>query len=377
MWRIAAGAAVVAGTVVAYVAARRSSSRRKAPETRQEDAPAVQTLRIRGGGEKVAASKLTAFSTILVKMAPLMATSVVISALQARFPWVPSAAGGLPFVVLSFKTITRDEPDCSVLAKAVKVVVMTSCWCGVGAFIVWAPLKLAIGAPLTAFHLLAACAPRPDPPQPACVGLEVASHVCPGRYVPFIAMASRPDATQPYGRVSSVLMHAFFDVPLVIAGYSLRELCGLRLFAPFATIVDDEVVIGSMPFPSDVRTLTAPPYDVVAVVNMTAEWPGPGWAAAGVTQLRLPTQDTCMPSEADLRAGAAFVAEALAANPGKRVYIHCKGGIGRAATMSLAHYVLNHAADPTDAVKMLKAKRPIIAEGVAEYPSVQALKKRS
>ena len=84
-----------------------------------------------------------------------------------------------------------------------------------------------------------------------------------------------------------------------------------------------------------------------------------------------------MAAEAALREGVAFVAAQLAAAPGKRVYIHCKGGIGRAATMAIAHYVVNRGADPTDAAKMLKAARPIVAEGVAKYPSVQALAKKS
>ena len=83
-----------------------------------------------------------------------------------------------------------------------------------------------------------------------------------------------------------------------------------------------------------------------------------------------------MATEADLRLGAAFVAEQLKAHPGKRVFIHCKGGIGRAATMAVAHLVLNKGAAPEEAARTLKAARSVVAASVAKYPSVQALRQR-
>ena len=139
---------------------------------------------------------------------------------------------------------------------------------------------------------------------------------------------------------------------------------------------DDAVAAqGSLPFPSDVATLAAPPYNVGAVVNMCQEWPGPAEAYArhGIAQLRLPCVDTCAPPVDKLRAGAAFIAAQRAAHPGKRVYVHCKGGIARASTMSLAHCVVNRGEDPHAAVERLKARRPIVLRAVAEYPAIVEL----
>ena len=49
------------------------------------------------------------------------------------------------------------------------------------------------------------------------------------------------------------------------------------------------------------------------------------------------------------------------------------GGIARASTMSLAHYVLNRHEDPTEAVEKLKAKRSVVLRTAAGYKSVRAI----
>ncbi|KAJ1456929.1 protein-tyrosine phosphatase-like protein [Pelagophyceae sp. CCMP2097] len=126
---------------------------------------------------------------------------------------------------------------------------------------------------------------------------------------------------------------------------------------------------------ADAAILAAEPYNVCAVVNMCAEWPGPqkAYAKLGIVQCRLPFQDTSAPSAEALRRGAAFVRAQLEAQPGKRVFIHCKGGIARASAMSLAHYVLNRGHDVDDAIEEIKRKRPIVMRDAAKYASVLEL----
>ena len=52
----------------------------------------------------------------------------------------------------------------------------------------------------------------------------------------------------------------------------------------------------------------------------------------GIEQLQLPTLDTTPPSLEHLRDGVAFVRDRLTATGGRgRIYIHCKGGRGRAS----------------------------------------------
>ena len=52
---------------------------------------------------------------------------------------------------------------------------------------------------------------------------------------------------------------------------------------------------------------------------------------------------------------------------------HAQVGVGRAATMALAHYVINEGRAPAEAADAIKAKRPVIDLHVATYPSIAAL----
>ena len=74
-----------------------------------------------------------------------------------------------------------------------------------------------------------------------------------------------------------------------------------------------------------------------------------------------------------MRLGAAFVKKMLAENPGKRVFIHCKGGIGRASTMSLAHYIVNEGKDPVTQIEWIRGKRSVAMREICEYECLRTL----
>merc|ERR1712238_172493 len=86
-------------------------------------------------------------------------------------------------------------------------------------------------------------------------------------YLPMYTI-SLHDRRDQYSWFGNFVVQTFFDLPLVIAGYICREFIGARLLAPFAHILDDTIVQGSMPFPSDIATLAAEPYNVGLIVNM-------------------------------------------------------------------------------------------------------------
>ena len=95
------------------------------------------------------------------------------------------------------------------------------------------------------------------------------------------------------------------------------------------------------------------PYNVGAVVNMCSEWDGPLQAYEKVRHPAAydsPSRTRRRRTRRRLRRGAAFMKERLENMPaGKRIYVHCKGGIARASTMSLAHYIINRGEDPYEA----------------------------
>ncbi|GMH52533.1 hypothetical protein TL16_g06061 [Triparma laevis f. inornata] len=185
-------------------------------------------------------------------------------------------------------------------------------------------------------------------------------------YAPLIAMEFRESRNTYYGPVGFVAMRFLFDTPLIISGMLLREVVGLRLFTPFASILDDDIVQGSMPFPSDVKTLVEK-YNVKSVINMCGEYPGPQnhYKHYGVEQLRLPRVDTTVPYVEQLKLGATFILKRKMEEPDARIFIHCKGGIARASCMTLAHYILNKSVkDTKKQLGIMKEKRPVVFEGV-------------
>ena len=90
-------------------------------------------------------------------------------------------------------------------------------------------------------------------------------------------------------------------------------------------------------------------------------------------QCRLPTQDTTPPSYDSIKKGLEFIADQLEKRPEKRVYIHCKGGIARASTMALAHFIRNKGMDPEVAINAMHRKRHVVLLDVQEYICIKNL----
>jgi protein-tyrosine phosphatase len=69
----------------------------------------------------------------------------------------------------------------------------------------------------------------------------------------------------------------------------------------------------------------------------------------------------------------AFIEEFLESNPGRRVFIHCKGGRGRAAVMTACFYIKQRKgeAHPHEVVRELKQRRHVVSTAVARYQVVQ------
>ncbi len=133
--------------------------------------------------------------------------------------------------------------------------------------------------------------------------------------------------------------------------------------------VDTLLYVGARPFKSDVRQL----HDVGirAVVNTCEEYSGPidAYSELGITQLHLPVIDFTSPSLEDVRAGVEFIEDHH--RQGHTVYVHCKAGRGRSATIALCWLMYAHRICPTDALNRLIAKRKQVSKHLAQRPVVQ------
>ncbi|XP_071393928.1 phosphatidylglycerophosphatase and protein-tyrosine phosphatase 1, partial [Centroberyx affinis] len=83
------------------------------------------------------------------------------------------------------------------------------------------------------------------------------------------------------------------------------------------------------------------------------------WQAAGVEQLRLSTVDlTGVPSLENLHRGVEFALRLR--EEGSSVYVHCKAGRSRSATLAAAYLIRLHCWTPEEACQMLASVRPHI-----------------
>ena len=106
---------------------------------------------------------------------------------------------------------------------------------------------------------------------------------------------------------------------------------------------------------------------------MCREWAGPEkqYEKFGIRQLRLQTWDTAAPTLENLQRGIAF---AKGAPAGTKTFIHCKGGIGRAATMAISVLMdKQRHIGPKGALEQLTAKRSIVSQNILKYPVVKQL----
>ncbi|XP_033370843.1 phosphatidylglycerophosphatase and protein-tyrosine phosphatase 1 isoform X2 [Parus major] len=95
------------------------------------------------------------------------------------------------------------------------------------------------------------------------------------------------------------------------------------------------------------------------------------WEAMGVEQLRLSTVDlTGVPTLENLHKGVEFILRHRAR--GNSVYVHCKAGRSRSATMVAAYLIQLHHWSPQEAIEAITKIRPHI---LIRHKQVQVLEK--
>ena len=133
--------------------------------------------------------------------------------------------------------------------------------------------------------------------------------------------------------------------------------------------LDDRVLLGALPFAADVPALAAE--GVRAVVNTCEEYAGPAaaYAIADIEQLRIPTVDFTPPRLEDIERAVAFITEHAAR--GETVFIHCKAGRGRSATVALCWLIASRGMTPAEAQALLQEKRPHVSRSLHERAVVR------
>ncbi len=138
--------------------------------------------------------------------------------------------------------------------------------------------------------------------------------------------------------------------------------------------IDPNVIVGAYPFARDVPGLSAE--GVRAVVNTCEEYPGPlkAYEAFGIEQLWMPTTDFTHPTLEDVSNAVEFVQKHVE-QEGK-IYIHCKAGRARSATVAICWLIKYRGQSITEAQTTLLRARPHINPRLGDRPVVQAFAKR-
>ncbi len=133
--------------------------------------------------------------------------------------------------------------------------------------------------------------------------------------------------------------------------------------------IDPNVIVGAYPFARDVKGLYQE--GVRGVVNTCEEYEGPQaqYDEHGIEQLRIPTTDFTHPKLDDVRRAVEFVQQ-HAGNDDK-VYIHCKAGRARSATVAICWLIKYRNMSMPDAQAELLRHRPHINRHLTDRPVVQ------
>jgi atypical dual specificity phosphatase len=94
----------------------------------------------------------------------------------------------------------------------------------------------------------------------------------------------------------------------------------------------------------------------------------------GISQLHLPVVDYTSPSLLQLEQAVSFVESFLSRS--ETVYIHCKGGKGRSATVVLAFFIKHYKLSRHDALRRLKSRRPQVSTYIFRRPPLIEFEER-
>ncbi|MFN0048223.1 MAG: dual specificity protein phosphatase family protein [Cytophagales bacterium] len=109
---------------------------------------------------------------------------------------------------------------------------------------------------------------------------------------------------------------------------------------------------------------------ITAIINMRIHSVYSEAQHEGIKYLHLPTFDNTPPEQEDLIKGAEFADKEI--KNGGKVYIHCRQGLGRGPTMTIA-YLLKIGTTFDDAFKLVKKVRPFIDPRPAQITGLREL----
>jgi len=118
--------------------------------------------------------------------------------------------------------------------------------------------------------------------------------------------------------------------------------------------IDSNVILGALPFRVDIPKLYKE--GVRAVINTCDEYEGPVdlYVKYGITQLYIPCADYTSPSMEQIEKALTFIQDQISNG---KIYIHCKAGRGRSATIVMCYLISTKKITAIQAQKQLLLAR--------------------
>ncbi|XP_018794002.1 PREDICTED: phosphatidylglycerophosphatase and protein-tyrosine phosphatase 1 [Bactrocera latifrons] len=161
--------------------------------------------------------------------------------------------------------------------------------------------------------------------------------------------------------------------------------------------IDENVILGALPFRSEAKELIAKE-NVKAVVSMNEDYElsmfsndSEKWKSHGISFLQLPTTDIFeAPDQDKLYDGVKFINKFLpqekrikslnaASEPENdgTVYVHCKAGRTRSATLVGCYLMMKNGWSPEEAVDFMRARRPHILLHSKQWEALKLFYKKN
>lgn len=141
--------------------------------------------------------------------------------------------------------------------------------------------------------------------------------------------------------------------------------------------IDQFLLLGAVPFPSDVPRLKQLGVGGVITLNEPYETlvPSSLYHAHGIDHLVIPTRDYLFaPSFVDINRAVDFIHRN--ASSGLTTYVHCKAGRGRSTTVVLCYLVEYKHMTPSAALEFVRSRRPRVLLAPSQWKAVQEFKQQ-
>ncbi|XP_045608182.1 phosphatidylglycerophosphatase and protein-tyrosine phosphatase 1 isoform X2 [Procambarus clarkii] len=162
-------------------------------------------------------------------------------------------------------------------------------------------------------------------------------------------------------------------IPSLVFNVFMERVSSRRWF----DYIDERVILGALPFKTMTKQLVEEE-KVCGVISMNEDYElkwlsnmKRDWASVGVSFLQLSTTDIFeAPCQEKLKKGVEFIQDFDSRNVDGRVYVHCKAGRTRSATLVACYLMAKHNLTPEAAVAQMLAVRSHIWLGPKQYDAL-------